>query len=70
MSFLFSFLLAFFLSFFLFLIRYVAFPPVCQIPAVLEGATKRTVATAAKKEWLCILPDKPNVLELRKKVKQ
>ncbi|OJJ06546.1 hypothetical protein ASPVEDRAFT_75640 [Aspergillus versicolor CBS 583.65] len=33
-------------------------------------ATKRTVVTAARKEWLCILPDKPNVLELRKKVKQ
>jgi hypothetical protein len=28
------------------------------------------MATAhKKKEWLCILPDNPNVLELRKKVK-
>ena len=31
---------------------------------------QRTMATAQKKkEWLCILPDNPNVLELRKKVK-
>lgn len=30
----------------------------------------RTMATAAqKKEWLAILPDRPNVLEIRKKVK-
>ncbi|PWY68951.1 hypothetical protein BO94DRAFT_503065 [Aspergillus sclerotioniger CBS 115572] len=29
----------------------------------------RTVATASKKEWLCILPDNPDALELRKQVR-
>ncbi|OOF98972.1 hypothetical protein ASPCADRAFT_204664 [Aspergillus carbonarius ITEM 5010] len=29
----------------------------------------RTIATASKKEWLCILPDKPDALELRKQVR-
>ncbi|KAI9934252.1 hypothetical protein ASPWEDRAFT_26065 [Aspergillus wentii DTO 134E9] len=33
--------------------------------------TRRNMATASpKKEWFCILPDKPNVLELRSKAKQ
>lgn len=31
---------------------------------------QRTMATGvAKKEWLAIMPDKPDVLEIRKKVK-
>ncbi|CAI0652194.1 unnamed protein product [Colletotrichum noveboracense] len=33
------------------------------------GAGARTMATRAPKEFLCIMPDKPNVLQARKQVK-
>ncbi|KAE9576894.1 hypothetical protein CGMCC3_g7074 [Colletotrichum fructicola] len=33
------------------------------------GAGARTMATRAPKEFLCIMPDKPNVLQVRKQVK-
>ncbi|KAF4823950.1 Aspercryptin biosynthesis cluster protein B [Colletotrichum tropicale] len=33
------------------------------------GAGARTMATRAPKESLCIMPDKPNVLQVRKQVK-
>ncbi|KAF0327243.1 YCII-like protein [Colletotrichum asianum] len=36
---------------------------------VLFGAGARTMATRAPKEFLCIMPDKPNVLQIRKQVK-
>ncbi|KAF4899318.1 Aspercryptin biosynthesis cluster protein B [Colletotrichum viniferum] len=33
------------------------------------GAGARTMATRAPKEFICIVPDKPNVLQVRKQVK-
>ncbi|KAK2732036.1 hypothetical protein CKAH01_01982 [Colletotrichum kahawae] len=33
------------------------------------GAGARTMATRSPKEFLCIIPDKPNVLQIRKQVK-
>ncbi|KAJ5458315.1 hypothetical protein N7475_009703 [Penicillium sp. IBT 31633x] len=39
-------------------------------PRLVSSYPSRTIATASKKkEFLCIMPDRPNVLELRKKVK-
>jgi hypothetical protein len=43
---------------------------VFRSPQPARGVLSRTMATAGKKkEFLCIMPDRPNVLELRKKVK-
>jgi hypothetical protein len=43
---------------------------VFRSPQPTRGVLSRTMATAGKKkEFLCIMPDRPNVLELRKKVK-
>ncbi|KAF4468152.1 YCII [Fusarium albosuccineum] len=41
-----------------------------RVGAFAVAYGQRTMATGAgKKEWLAIMPDKPNVLEIRKKVK-
>ncbi|OJZ90836.1 hypothetical protein ASPFODRAFT_215105 [Aspergillus luchuensis CBS 106.47] len=34
-----------------------------------QHVARRTIATASKKEWLCIIPDTPEGPELRKKVR-
>ena len=41
----------------------------CRVPKAASVSGIRTLVTGGKKEWLCIMPDKPNVLEIRKKVK-
>lgn len=41
-----------------------ALPPVLY--AHNAATTRRTMATNRPKEWLCIMPDKPNVTSLRK----
>ena len=39
-------------------------------PQLARSVLSRTMATEGKrKEFLCIMPDRPNVLELRRKVK-
>jgi hypothetical protein len=51
------------------ILRSLARPPLAPRLSTLHQA-QRTMATGvAKKEWLAIMPDKPNVLEIRKKVK-
>lgn len=37
-------------------------------PQSVYGA--RCLVTGGKKEWLCIMPDKPNVADIRKRVKR
>ncbi|KAH7276016.1 hypothetical protein B0J15DRAFT_458148 [Fusarium solani] len=49
------------------ILRSLARPPLAPRHSTLHQA-QRTMATGvAKKEWLAIMPDKPNVLEIRKK---
>ncbi|WAO85882.1 YCII domain-containing protein [Fusarium falciforme] len=51
------------------ILRSLARPLLAPRLSTLHQA-QRTMATGvAKKEWLAIMPDKPNVLEIRKKVK-
>ncbi|PYH88626.1 hypothetical protein BO71DRAFT_391211 [Aspergillus ellipticus CBS 707.79] len=49
------------------LLRLTKFPPTSFL--LPFGLCTMATAPAKKKEWLCILPDKPNVLEQRLKVR-
>ncbi|UNI23730.1 hypothetical protein JDV02_009532 [Purpureocillium takamizusanense] len=40
-----------------------------SLGAARAMASRRTLTTGPKKEFLCIMPDRPNVSELRKSVK-
>ncbi|KAI9044834.1 YciI family protein [Aspergillus affinis] len=43
--------------------------PLSQSLPLTLATTRRNIASKAKKEWLCIIPDKPNTLERRLQVR-